>query len=240
MNGRWRSRYGRRAVFLAGVALPALAALPAMTAVPATAATPAMTAAPAPPATPAMGATPATPEPSATPEPPATPEPSATLEPPAAPASPAPPAPAPAVSAAPPPPGAVPGGDASPGSVAEARRRVYPALVNISMVKRYFEHGHARRASAAGSGVIVSPDGYVLTNYHVASHATRILCRLPSGEEFEAGVVTDDPLTDLSVLKLRLDRRSPPGPLPFAQLGDPAALEPGDQVLAMGNPMMLG
>ena len=142
---------------------------------------------------------------------------------------------------APAPGAAVPGGgDGSPGSVAEARRRVYPALVNISMVKRYFEHGQARRASAAGSGVIVSPDGYVLTNYHVASHATRILCRLPSGEELEAGVVTDDPLTDLSVLKLRFDRRRPPAPLPFAQLGDPASLEPGDQVLAMGNPMMLG
>src|SRR5579864_3347985 len=60
---------------------------------------------------------------------------------------------------APAPGAAVPGGgDGSPGSVAEARRRVYPALVNISMVKRYFEHGQARRASAAGSGVIVSPD----------------------------------------------------------------------------------
>jgi serine protease Do len=138
------------------------------------------------------------------------------------------------------PPAAVPGGDASSGSVAEARRRVYPALVNISMVKRSFEQGHARRRSAAGSGVIVSPDGYVLTNYHVASHATRILCRLPSGEELEAAVVTDDPLTDLSVLKLRLERRRQPGPLPFAHLGDPAALEPGDQVLAMGNPMLLG
>lgn len=178
MNERSRSRFGRRAVFLAGVVLPALSALLA---------TPAATSPAVPPA-----------------------------------------------------PAAVPGGDSSSGSVAEARRRVYPALVNISMVKRYFEQGHARRASAAGSGVIVSPDGYVLTNYHVASHATRILCRLPSGEELEAGVVTDDPLTDLSVLKLRLERRRPAGPLPFAQLGDPAALEAGDQVLAMGNPMMLG
>ena len=165
---------------------------------------------------------------------------------PATPANPAnpviPATPAALAAAVPPAPGAaVPGGgDGSPGSVAEARRRVYPALVNISMVKRSFEHGQARRASAAGSGVIVSPDGYVLTNYHVASHATRILCRLPSGEELEAGVVTDDPLTDLSVLKLRLDRRRPPASLPFAQLGDPASLEPGDQVLAMGNPMMLG
>lgn len=127
------------------------------------------------------------------------------------------------------------------GSIAEARRRVYPALVNISMVKRYFERGHARRARVGGSGVIVSPDGYVLTNYHVAAHATRILCRLPSGEELEASVVTDDPLTDLSVLKLRLAGRGPGAPaLPYARLGDAAGLQAGDQVLAMGNPMLLG
>jgi serine protease Do len=125
--------------------------------------------------------------------------------------------------------------------VAEVRQRVYPALVNISTVKRFYQQGHARRTSAAGSGVVVSPDGYVLTNYHVASHATRILCRLPSGEELEASVVTEDPLTDLSVLKLHLERRSPAAAaVPFARLGDPAALEAGDQVLAMGNPMLLG
>ncbi len=80
----------------------------------------------------------------------------------------------------------------------------------------------------------------MLTNYHVAAHATRILCRLPSGEELDASVVTDDPLTDLSVLKLHLERRSRPGPVPFARLGDAAALEVGDPVLAMGNPMLLG
>jgi serine protease Do len=131
-------------------------------------------------------------------------------------------------------------GEPAASPVAEARRRVYPALVNISAVKRFFEQGHARRTSAGGSGVVVSPDGYVLTNYHVAAHATHILCRLPSGEELEASVVTDDPLTDLSVLKLHLERRRTPGPVPFAKLGDPAALEVGDQVLAMGNPMLLG
>jgi serine protease Do len=136
-----------------------------------------------------------------------------------------------------PPPAAV---TAPAGSIAAARRQVYPALVNISMVKRYYEQGHARRARVGGSGVIVSPDGYVLTNYHVASHATRILCRLPSGEELEASVVTDDPLTDLSVLKLHLARRSTAEPLPYARLGDASSLQAGDQVLAMGNPMLLG
>jgi serine protease Do len=124
--------------------------------------------------------------------------------------------------------------------VTEVQRRVLPALVNISAVKRFFHQGHAQRTRTAGSGVIVSPDGFVLTNYHVASHATHIVCRLPSGEEHEAAVVLDDPLTDLSVLKLRLDRRAAAAPLPFARLGDAGALEIGDQVLAMGNPMLLG
>jgi serine protease Do len=146
-----------------------------------------------------------------------------------------------ATSASPAAPAADAGKEAGAGAVAEARRRVYPALVNISVVKRFFDQGHAKRAVAAGSGVIVSADGYVLTNYHVAAHATRLVCQLPSGEELEAKVVTDDPLTDLSVLKLRLDRRgAAAGPLPFAKLGDPAGLEAGDPVLAMGNPMLLG
>lgn len=147
--------------------------------------------------------------------------------------------PSPAAAVAPPV-AAPPAGDDFATRVAEIRRRVYPALVNISTVKRFFQQGHARRMRSAGSGVVVSPDGYVVTNYHVASHATRIVCRLPSGEELEASVVTDDPLTDLSILKLRLAARQAAGPLPYAGLGDAAALETGDRVLAMGNPMLLG
>jgi serine protease Do len=133
------------------------------------------------------------------------------------------------------------GGDDFSRRVSEIRSRVYPALVNISVVQRFFQQGHAKRMPAGGSGVIVSPDGYVLTNHHVAFRASRIVCRLPDGEELEASVVTDDPLTDLSVLKLRLDRRAGgAAPLPFAVLGDATVLDVGDQVLAMGNPMLLG
>jgi serine protease Do len=132
------------------------------------------------------------------------------------------------------------GGDESARRVTQVQRRVLPALVNISVVKRFYQQGHAQRTRTGGSGVVVSPDGYVLTNYHVAAHATHILCRLASGEELEASVVLDDPLTDLSVLKLHLERRGPAGTVPFAKLGDPSTLEVGDQVLAMGNPMLLG
>ncbi len=117
-----------------------------------------------------------------------------------------------------------------------ARRRVYPALVNIAVVERYYSAGRAQRAPAGGSGVIISPDGYVLTNFHVAGHTTHITCTLANGEALEARVVADDPLSDLSVLKLRLKGHAP---LPWAVLGDSDTLTVGDPVLAMGNPLML-
>jgi serine protease Do len=120
------------------------------------------------------------------------------------------------------------------------RQKVYPALVNISVVARYYTGGRAQRAPAGGSGVIVSKDGYVLTNYHVAGNTTRIKCTLPSGEELEARVITHDPMTDLSVLKLDLAHRADPNAeLPYAVLGDSDQAQVGEQVLAMGNPMML-
>ncbi|MCO5171853.1 MAG: PDZ domain-containing protein [Planctomycetes bacterium] len=120
------------------------------------------------------------------------------------------------------------------------RRKVYPALVNISVVVRSFSDGRAVRGPAAGSGVIVSPAGHVLTNFHVAGHTTRITCTLPDGEAIDADVVWHDPLTDLSVLKLKLHaRKQPSRPLPFATLGDSAALQVGEYVLAMGNPLSL-
>jgi serine protease Do len=121
-----------------------------------------------------------------------------------------------------------------------ARRKVYPALVNITVVTKYYAGGRAQRAPSGGSGVIVTPQGHVLTNFHVAGHSTRINCTLPSGETIEASVVTHDPLTDLSVLKLRLDKRPNPGSsIPYAKIGDSDKLEVGDYVLAMGNPLML-
>jgi serine protease Do len=119
-----------------------------------------------------------------------------------------------------------------------ARRKVYPALVNIAVVFRYYDGGRAQRAPAGGSGVIISPDGYVLTNFHVAGHTTRITCTLSSGESLDAQVVADDPLSDLSVLKLRRPAALKI-PLPYAVLGDSDSLQVGDPVLAMGNPLML-
>ncbi len=120
-----------------------------------------------------------------------------------------------------------------------ARKKVYPALVNITVVARFFRGGRSLRSPAGGSGAIVSPEGHVLTNFHVAGHTTRITCTLPSGEALDASVVAHDPLTDLSVLKLHTEKRANGGPLPYAKLGNSDQLEVGDRVLAMGNPLML-
>ncbi len=131
-------------------------------------------------------------------------------------------------------------GDALRRDIDFARSKVYPALVNIAVVGRIYAGGRARRFPAAGSGVIITAAGHILTNFHVAGHTTRITCTLPSGERVDADVVAHDALTDLSVLKLRLaERADPMVPVPFATLGDSDALQVGDYVLAMGNPLTL-
>jgi serine protease Do len=87
-----------------------------------------------------------------------------------------------------------------------------------------------------GSGAIITKDGYVVTNHHVAGHGARIFCTLWNREEIEADLVGTDPLTDISVLKLK-----PPKPRKFAtaSFGDSSKMRVGDPVLAMGSPMAL-
>ena len=121
-----------------------------------------------------------------------------------------------------------------------ARNQVYPALVNISVVVKDHGRGRSQRFSGAGSGVIVSPAGHVVTNYHVAGNTTRIVCRLPTKEAIEAEVIAHDPLTDLSILRLKLETRKDRNlPIPFAKIGNSDDLATGDYVLAMGNPQTL-
>lgn len=121
-----------------------------------------------------------------------------------------------------------------------AREKVYPALVNISVVSEDMVGGRTRRFPSAGSGVVVSPAGHVITNYHVAGDAAIIHCTLPTGETLDADIVAADPYTDLCILKVRLhSRQNPTMPIPFATIGDSDALTVGDHVLAMGNPLSL-
>jgi serine protease Do len=121
-------------------------------------------------------------------------------------------------------------------TLATLREAVYPALVNLTVVHQRFAEGRAERYPGAGSGVVMTPEGHVLTNFHVAGHTTRIDCTLTDGRTLAAEVVAHDPLTDLSVLRLV----APSGTrFAHARFGDSTALRVGDTVFAMGNPLAL-
>ena len=114
---------------------------------------------------------------------------------------------------------------------------VYPALVRIHVVSENGSEGRMQKYRASGSGTIISEDGYLLTNHHVAGRATRIVCRLSNREEVDAELIGTDALSDLAVLKLKLEtRRDPKAKLPVAHFGDSDKLKVGDVVLAMGSP----
>jgi serine protease Do len=108
---------------------------------------------------------------------------------------------------------------------------VYPALVRIKVVVPRFSGGREIRMQAGGSGAIISADGYVITNHHVAGKATSIVCVLSNKEEIQAKRVGTDAMTDICVLKLQ-DKRT----YPFVKFGDSSKVKVGDTVLAMGSP----
>jgi len=90
-------------------------------------------------------------------------------------------------------------------------------------------------SSSLGSGVIVSPDGYILTNHHVVEAADQIEVALADGRKSKAHVVGSDPETDLAVIKAEL-----PGNLPAITFGHPEQAQVGDIVVAIGNPFGVG
>jgi serine protease Do len=118
-----------------------------------------------------------------------------------------------------------------------AVQAVYPALVRIHIVSEEGGAGRMQKQRSSGSGTIISPDGYILTNHHVAGHATRIMVRLADRQELRATLIGTDPLADLAILKIdQNDLRDPTAPLPVAKFGDSSTLAVGDTVLAMGSP----
>lgn len=121
--------------------------------------------------------------------------------------------------------------------IASARDQVFPALVNISVVTVDYWQGKESKGRATGSGTVISPDGYVLTNAHVTDSGKKFTCTLSDKTELPATLVGEDPLTDLAVLKL--DLKSFNGKLPFARLGDSDKVAVGDSVMAMGSPFSL-
>jgi serine protease Do len=91
-----------------------------------------------------------------------------------------------------------------------------------------------RREKSLGSGVLVSPEGYVLTNNHVVDHATEITVTLRDKRELKAEVVGTDPRTDIAVLKIEGTN------FPYITLGDSSKVQVGDVALAIGDPFGVG
>lgn len=139
-------------------------------------------------------------------------------------------------------------------SYADAVAHAAPAVVNVYTAKRvtqranpYFDDPLLRRffgdaagrpqqqvQTSLGSGVIVSKQGYVLTNNHVIEGADEIQVMLADGRSVQAQMVGSDPESDLAVLRIALDA------LPTITLGDSKHLRVGDVVLAIGNPFGVG
>lgn len=137
------------------------------------------------------------------------------------------------------------------GSYSTAAKRASPSVVSITASKasaryprsgdpwfQYFFFGDKQSRSEAqvglGSGVIVSPDGFLLTNNHVIEGASDIDVQLPDGRSASATVIGTDPDSDLAVLKITLDR------LPVMTFAKADGLQVGDVVLAIGNPFGVG
>jgi len=141
-----------------------------------------------------------------------------------------------------------------PASYASAVKRASPSVVNIYTQKellrarhpllddpffrRFFNSSNQpqqkRMQSSLGSGVILSDEGYVLTNNHVVSGADQIIALLHDGREAKVQVVGNDPETDLAVIKIDAENLSP------ISIGDPSQAKVGDVVLAIGNPFGFG
>ena len=106
---------------------------------------------------------------------------------------------------------------------------------NPPVVPRQGQPSPRPNRAAVGSGFIVDPAGYVVTNHHVTDEAEVITVTLADGESYDAALIGSDPRTDLALLKIEAER-----PLPTVAFGDSDGIRPGDWVLAVGNPFGLG
>jgi serine protease Do len=121
-------------------------------------------------------------------------------------------------------------------AVEAALARVAPSLVRIHVVSVEFQDGRELKREASGSGTIITPDGMVVTNHHVAGRTRAITCTLADREEIPAELVGTDPLSDIAVIRLK---PSKPRTFPVATFGDASKLKAGDRVLALGSPLAL-
>ena len=145
------------------------------------------------------------------------------------------------------------GNNRSLGSYREAARTALPSVVHIYTTQKVtqqnhplfddpiFRHffgdrpeGQPQRNSGLGSGVVVSPNGYILTNFHVIDAADDIQVSLNDGSTHKARIIGSDPESDLAVLQIKADK------LPTVTFGQMDNLRVGDVVLAIGNPFGVG
>jgi len=140
-------------------------------------------------------------------------------------------------------------GAVMPGSMSPAAKRAAPAVVSIATTQARTAHPMANDPwfrffygdrednspqMGLGSGVIVSPEGYILTNNHVVEGAQEIEVTLSDSRRTTAKVIGTDPDTDLAVLRITLDR------LPVIAMGNSDNVQVGDKALAIGNPFGVG
>jgi len=140
-------------------------------------------------------------------------------------------------------------GTVMPGSMSPAAKRAAPAVVSITTTQARTSHPLANDPwfrffygdrednspqMGLGSGVIVSPEGYILTNNHVVEGAQEIEVTLSDSRRTTAKVIGTDPDTDLAVLRITLDR------LPVIAMGNSDTVQVGDKALAIGNPFGVG
>lgn len=118
--------------------------------------------------------------------------------------------------------------------IERAKRKVFPALVYVRPIREDFSEGKKRKMVVGGSGVIVSADGYVVTNHHVAEKAIETRCVLYDNTMLDAELIGTDQDTDLALLKLL--PKDPDRTFPYAELADSDSLEEGQFVMALGAP----
>lgn len=133
-------------------------------------------------------------------------------------------------------------------SFRDAARRAMPAVVNVytskqvsdrsgfddPILRRFFGDGQPRQQTSLGSGVVVSQDGFILTNHHVIEGAQEINVAFTDGHSLAAKLVGADPESDLAVLRVDVDH------LTSITFGNSEQLQIGDIVLAIGNPFGVG